>query len=278
MKIRQLPEFERMSVLAAMILLAYVMVRFVDLPTRTLELQFVGLFIGIELNANTIVTLLVAGLVITGVDWLIRQHPEKSETSTFQHWVLPGLTAWILGITLNALPLDLLWWMVLIVGAGLLLLVLTAEYIVVDPSEARYPLATMGLTALSFALYFILAVVLRSEQVRLVFLLPALSLPVGAINLRHLYLRLNSLNIFSTENAMNAIFASLTSTIISAQLTAALHYWPLTPVQFGLALLGAVYALNSLLGNLTEEKTFSQAWVEPAIILLAIWGIAFLFR
>ena len=64
--------------------------------------------------------------------------------------------------------------------------------------------------------------------------------------------------------------------LTSVQIAAALHYWPLTPVAFGMALLGPAYALTNLLGNLAQSEPLRQAIVEPAIVLAFIWGLALL--
>ena len=42
--------------------------------------------------------------------------------------------------------------------------------------------------------------------------------------------------------------------LITVQIAAALHYWPLSPVTFGLALLGPAYALTKFLGNLARAN------------------------
>lgn len=47
-------------------------------------------------------------------------------------------------------------------------------------------------------------------------------------------------------------------------------------MQFGLAVLAPVYALSSLAVNLIEDQPLRQALVEPAVILAAMWGLAFI--
>jgi hypothetical protein len=67
-------------------------------------------------------------------------------------------------------------------------------------------------------------------------------------------------------------------TLIIVQVAAALHYWPLAPVSFGLALLGPAYALTNLVGNLAEGTPLRQAIVEPAVVMLVLCGIAWWMR
>ncbi len=274
MKIQHLPNFDRISALAATTLLAYAMGRFVDLPVRMFEILLWGIHWDIEFSANTVVAIFVAGLTASGADWLIRQHPELREKSTLQHWYLPGFTALVLGAILNTLPQGVLWWIVFAIGATLLILVLIAEYIVVDAQDVSYPVSVAGLTALSFALFLVLAITLKFSGTRLFFMAPPLALSAGLISLRYIYLRLNLQNNFSVENARIALFAAVVIALIVGQFATALHYWALSPIGFGLALLGPSYGLTNFVGNLTDGRDVRQAVGEPALIWLGIWLLA----
>jgi hypothetical protein len=274
MKVQHFPNFDRISALAATTLLAYAMGRFVDLPVREVGVEVWGVYFGLVLNANSVVSILVAGLTASGADWLIRQHPALGAQSTLQHWYLPGLTALVLGEMLNTLPRGVLWGIVFTIGAGLLMLVLVAEYIVVDANDVSYPVAVAGLTALSFALFLVLAITLKSNGTRLAFLVPPLALAAGLISLRYVVLRLNLQNNFSPENARVAFFAAVVIALITGQLTVAFHYWALNPIPFGLVLLGPAYGLTNFVGNLTDGREIRQAVWEPVLIGGGFWLVA----
>lgn len=248
-----------------MILLAYAASRFVNIPPRELGIQLPGFYLGFQVNVYTLVALLVAGITATGADLMLRDHPGLGSKRTWEHWLLPALTAWTLGIPLNQLPVGLQWLVSYVIGGALLMLVLIAEYIAVDPDDERYPLARAGLTAVSYALFLILAIALRSSGIRLFLILPALTLASGLVSLRTLHLRLSGQWLF---------LPGLAITLIVAHLTAALHYWPLSPITFGLAILAPAYSLTSLVGALYEGETFRKAIIEPLIVLLAVWGTA----
>ena len=68
------PDRDRLSVLTAIILLAYALARFVQLPTRTVSATLFGSSIGFNLDGPFILLLLVAGLISTGSDTLMRSH------------------------------------------------------------------------------------------------------------------------------------------------------------------------------------------------------------
>jgi hypothetical protein len=260
-KRRYLPNADRLSVLAAIILLAYALTPFVELPGRSLSIEIPGFFLSIEINLRTLVASLVACLTATGADWLLRDHPAIGDGPTVQHWLLPSLTAWVLGIPLFQLPFGAMWWAVFAIGGVLLMMVLVAEYIVVDPEDIRYAPASAGLIAVSFALFLTLAIVLHSAGTRLFLILPALMLAGGLVSLRTLRLR---------SQSGWKILEALMIVLIVGQVTAALHYWPLSSISFGLAVLGPTYSLTTLVSGLDEGKPLRQALLEPTVVLLVV--------
>ncbi len=261
LKPRNLPDIDRLSVLAATILLAYAMARFVSIPAREIELSFLGIYLPIEINVHTIVAFLVAVITATGADWMLRDHPSLGGKITFEHWLLPALTAWVIGFPLYQLPISPYWWVGFALGGALLMLVLIAEYITVDPEDIRHPVAAAGLIALSYSLYLMLAFALRYAGVRLIYLLPALTLAAWLVSLRTLHLRLHGRWAF----IQSGIIA-----FVCAQILTGLHYLPLSPVSFGLLLLAPTYCLTSLVANLDEEEPLRQAVVEPVFVLVIL--------
>ena len=125
------------------------------------------------------------------MDWLLRTHPSLEKGETREHWLLPTLTVLVTGIALYTLPNSPLWWLGFGLGAVIFLVVALSEFVVVDPNDARYPLATAILTVFAFVIFLILAVVLKAANVRLIWLVPALFLAGGLAALRTLHLRLN---------------------------------------------------------------------------------------
>ena len=203
------------------------------------------------------------------MDWLLRSHPSLGKTRTIEHWLLPTLATFIVGIPLTILPPGNIWWIGFGIGGLLLLLVFMAEYIVVEPSAPNYAIATAGLTALSFAVYLILTTALRFSSVRLFLLAPALFIAAGLVSLRTLHLRVSQK--WEYNWALGIAF-------VCTQIGAGLHYWPVSPVQFGLVLLGPLYALSTLTGNLLEGIPLRRAMIEPLITLALAWGAAAFFQ
>ncbi len=262
---QHLPNTDRLSVLAASILLAYALLPFVNIPERDLVLRLLGVVFVFRVNFSTIIALIGAGLAAAGTDWLLRDHPHLGKQRTFQHWLIPALTAWVIDVPLSSLAVSLQWWAVLGFGGVLLVLVLVSEYIVVDPADSRHAVATVGLTAVSYALFLILVIALAGAEMRLYLLLPALFMAIFLVTLRSLYLRLGG---------RWCIAWSLAIAMAVAQAAAALHYWPLSPLRYGLVLLGLAYALASVAGSVEEGRPWQTLWIEPVLMLVALWGLA----
>jgi hypothetical protein len=267
---RYLPDPSRVSVLTAAVLLAFALTRVLNAPHLfTLPISLWNIKLTLSFNLNTVIVLLAAGVTATGMAWLLRTHPSLNKGGTGEHWLLPTLTVLVTGIALYTLPNTPIWWLGFGLGAVLFLVVSLSEFVVVDPHDARYPGATAILTVLAFVIFLILAVALKAANARLIMVVPALFMAGGLAALRTLHLRLNERWEYAWAVGIG---------LVAAQLGAALHYLPLTPVRFGLALLAPLYGLTMLAVSLAEGNPFRRAFLEPTIMLVLFWGLAIWFR
>jgi hypothetical protein len=222
-----------------------------------------------NLNIRILIVFMVICLTISGTDWMLRDHPILNKSNTFEHWLLPSLTAWGIGFPLFQLPLGPYWWASVILGGTLLCIVLVSEYITIDPNDIRQPIAAVMLTSVSFAIYLILCFFVHYVGIRLAFILPAIFIASGLASLRTLNLRLRKKSVF-TEAGIIAL--------ISCQFAAGLHYWPISAFSYGLSLLGLTYSMTSFIANLADSEPIFQAIIEPALIGLLIFGFAYWYR
>jgi len=266
---QNLPDIDQLSVLAAMIVLAYTLARIIDLPSWQISRQLPGIYVEFTVDVNLITAVIVACLTFSGAYWLMNNHPAARGKQSLAHAILPALTALAVGIPLGGISVGLGWWIGLISGALILVLVLIAEYIAVDPQDSRLALASAALSAVSFALFLLFAGALRAGGIRLLYNVPALVFAAWLVSLRVTNLRLHG------------VWTVIESAIIAflvGQIAAAFNYWPLTPVAFGLVLLGPSYAFISLFCNLIEEKPLRSTVVEPVVSIIIAWGIALIIR
>ncbi|HEY5729923.1 MAG TPA: hypothetical protein VIS72_07715 [Anaerolineales bacterium] len=266
---RFMPDPNRMGLLTSTVLLALALARLIPSQGFNLEVRFPVLPFAITLDISTLMGLLTAGLGATGMDWLLRGHPSLNRRATFQWWFLPTLSTFVISVPLSILPDGRTWWVGFIISGFFIFFVFLAEYIVVDPDAPLYTFSVVGLTAISYTLFFILAIALSSSGVRLFVLMPALFIASTLTSLRILYLRMSGKWEFVW---------SLGIGLVSIQLASGLHYWPLTPIQFGLLLIGPLYGLINLAINLGENISVRRATLEPSIVAALCWGLAIFIR
>jgi Protein of unknown function (DUF5656) len=266
---RYLPPSNQVGVVAATVLLCFALTHLAAGPGLTMTVQLPGFYFAYSLTFATAMTLVAAGLTASGMDWILRSHPATAGQRTLEHWLLPCLTALIVGVLLNILPAGRAWWIGFAAGAAILLAVFIAEYIAVDPGAPMYTLASAGLIALSHAIFLLFVIALQIAGARLFVIVPATFLAAALASLRTLRLRLSGRWDLPWAIAIG---------LICTQVAAGVHYWPLSPLQLGLILLAPLYALTALAASLAEEVPVRSALAEPSIILAGLWAVAALLR
>ncbi len=258
--VRHFPDRDRLSIVTAVILLAYALARFVELPSREISATLLGSSIGLELNGQFIILLMVAALISTGSDTLIRSHPrfEHRSLGALSHWILPGSAALVLGLLLNLAPLGPLWWLGLGLSALLLVNVLVAEYTVVDQADPAFQAAAFGLTALTFIIALAIFGWIRFTGTR-----AALSATSTALVAGLLALRLFVLNRASFQRSL--MFAGVIG-LVCGEAMWALNYWRVTPIGAGLLLLVVFYVLHGLAQQHLTGQITRRVIVEFAVV------------
>jgi hypothetical protein len=262
-----LPPVDRIGVLIAAVLLAFALTRLIQTPRFTLTLSLPGFYFAFPLTLGVFMTVLAAALAAAGMHWLTQTDPARAGRVSAEHLLLPAITTFVIGAPLSLLPDGLAWWSGFAFGGVLLTAVFLAELITASPFAPSYAFARAGLTALGYALFLILAASLRFAGARMFLLVPALFLFAGLISLRILHLDGTDRWDFPWAIGIG---------LVCAQIGAGLHYWALTPVQFGLALTGPLYALTMLSMSLSENVPLRRAVIAPAIVLSAAWTTAVL--
>jgi len=257
-----------LSALAALVLLAIALVRIVSLPEFETQIEAFGLVVRLRLSTDLVLIVLASAVTVTGADWMVRSHPLlQGVARRYDHLVLPGLWTLASGVVLTALPEGPGLWLGLPLTAALLLAVLVAEFIVVDPDDPRSEAASLGLRVLGIAFLAIGLAGILGHDTRAIFAVPAALVSGSAVAWRALRLR------GPTRRA--PLYALLVGTVI-AQLAWALHYWPVSPLQGAILLavagyftLGAVEAHVG--GQLTLRRTLEYAGFAVAGLLAVLF-------
>jgi len=258
-KTNPLPDPNQLSLLTGVVLMAYAISQYLVVPVNQLSIQLPGIFIPINFEYRHLVTVTVSILAATGMDWINSRHMRNSGNERVQHWLLPSLTAWIIGIPLTTIPVGLTWWGVFLFGGLLFTLVIISEFIIVDPLDPRSRIVSIGLSTLSLVLFLILAISVRTTGARLYLVLPAIGLAAILVSLRTLYLRSGSTWYYAWSFGIS---------ILVTEFAAGLHYLPLSPIQFGLILVGLLYGLLSFSESVVQKRFSNRSWFEPIIIFV----------
>ena len=264
------PDINRLSIVAGVIILLYATIPFVNLPSQQININIFSIVFAYRLDFTSIISILVAVLAASGSDWLVQSHPHRDSRSLIRHGFIPALTAWVIGVPLSSLSIGPEWWVVLALGGLLLILVFISEYIVVDPHSVVHVPASMGLTAVSFALYLTLAITVRAAGLRLFLLAPALVISLFLLVLR-------SINLRAPFGSWNYYWATGISIFIG-QLVVGLHYLPVNPIVFGLVLVAIAYSLTLFAENLEEGMIGNKLWIEPLLIFSILIFISLVIK
>ena len=258
---RHLPHPDRLSVLTAVIVLAYALTRVLALPSRAIHTTLFGSELGFDLNGQVLMLVLVAALISAGSDTLVRSHPRLAAQpgrGTAIHWILPGASALVLGAVLNRLPDGLLWWLGLAASAMVLLLVLIAEYVTVDPDDPGWDLAALGLTALAYALALVLFALLRSASARAIISATIAGLVAGGLALRLFALK-------AVPIGRSVLYAFIVG-VIAAEAIWALGYWRITASSAGLLAMVPFYLAVGLAQQHLAGQLSRRIWIEYAVV------------
>ncbi len=254
------PLLEKLSVISAIILLTYAVTSFVNLPSAEIKWNVFGAVYNFTFDLKTYITILVPAFAGVGAYWLVKTHPAYSEDRyPLQHSILPALTAWVIGLPLTQMSNDSTRWIVFLLGGAMLIVTLTAEYVVVDIKSEQHVLASGLLKALSLAMFFFVLFSVRVNILRLYMLLPAVGLTAFFILLRVFYLQ--------TGGKWLVNWAAVI-TILIAQMALGLHYLPVRPVSYGLILLGPYYALIDFATAYPFKRGRENLWLGLAMMLV----------
>lgn len=259
-------EPRKLSTLAALVLLAYCLVRVVPLPSASLTPTLLGVTVRVDLNATALLLILAASLAVAGTDWIIRSHPRAAGLQpSFEHWIIPGLAALALGGIVIRLPYGIWFWVGLALSAGLLVAVVQAEFIALDREDPRFEWAAISLRALAWLLLLGALFGIRVGGPRAILSLPLVFAGVTCVTWR--LLRLD-------EPAASAWLDAVLVGMAAAQVDWGLHYWPVTPIRQALLIGLLAYGLVNLILAFRQRRLgrarLTEIGVVCAIALLAI--------
>lgn len=288
---------DRASVAVWVTLMGLAAQRFLALPARTLETTILGSPITLGITANTVLAALLAGLVASGTDAVVRAHPRvnapvgsghlpralgrasaahasfKPRPRPWAHWMYWGVPISLIVVAVLLLPLapSLGYWLFGLIGTGVALgLSLAGVYYTVDPFQTGYRRARLGMNVLTYAIALALFLVVYRTRARSI-------VSATEIMLVSSLLALELLRGSERPTVLVALYAGITGLVLG-QVTWALNYWRLASLTGGLVLLLAFYNVVGLAQHAIQGRIRRRVLLEYGLITIAalalIWEFA----
>lgn len=255
----------RLSVLIATLLLGSVLFRFIELPEHVVELHPLGSPLGIRVTGTWVLTALMVGLVCTGTNVVLHDHPGLRKSlgkPVYVTWILPSIMAGLAAYLLANLKAWPVWVAGLIVVGISMTLVIAAEYAAISPDDPAYPAARLSLNVLAYLLAFVLFAVVYHSRGR--------SLVTASLML--LTATLLAIDLLSAADApfrRVVLFSSIIGLIIGES-TWAINYWQIDSWAAGLLLLLVFYVATNLAHQYLLERLSWSVVAEFAVVTLLV--------
>lgn len=263
----------RANVLATLVVLGLVLAAALSLPTWSREIMVLGSPLTISVTQTTMMALLLTGIVCAGTDTVVRLHPRARKIDgsfSFVTWTVPALTTALAAVLLPELP-SLAYRAAGYVVTGLLLvLLISAEYVTIDPADRRYPAARFLLSAWAYLLALVAFVLIYSLRSRSLVSATAVTM-AGAL------LALDLLRGAGQGFGRTALYA-LIAGLSTGQVIWAMNYMRLGGVSGGLVLLFVFYIATGVANQTLQAKLTRRLLLEygavavAGLIVLLIWG------
>ncbi|MCX7681777.1 MAG: hypothetical protein N2508_07425 [Anaerolineae bacterium] len=261
----------RLSVLIAALLLGSVLFRFIELPEHAVELHPLGSPLGIRLTGTWVLTALMVGLVCTGTNVILHDHPALGKypgRPIYVTWILPGIMAGLSAYLLANLEAWPVWVAGLTVVGISMTLVIAAEYMAISPEEPAYPAARLSLNVLAYLLAFVLFAVIQHSRGRS---LVTASFTLFAATL----LAIDLLSAADVPFRRVMLFSAIVGLILGES-TWAINYWQIDSWAGGLLLLLIFYIATNVAHQYLLERLSRSVVVELIVVTLVVIAIILL--
>ena len=258
-----MPKYDRLGIVASLILLGLILSTAIQLPTRSFNFIALGSPLNITLTGAWQMGILLTAIVCAGVNSIVRSHPKLSSNNVLymlSFWGLPGT------ITVAAMTIlqesDVLVFQLttLALAVLLILLIISAQYRTINSSDRYYRSARLALNFTVYLAAFILFLVVYGDKSRSL-------LSATTILLVSSLLALELLR-ESPKGISNAwLYASITG-VIMGQITWALNYWTVSALAGGAFLLLIFYFVTGISQQHLWRRLARRTAFEFALITL----------
>ena len=260
---------DRASVVAALVVLGLILATFLQLSTWTREVTVLGSPLKIEVTQTGLMAALLVGITCAGTDAIVRSHPTARRIEarySFVTWTLPALTVLLATVLLPQASTRLYQIGGMALTGLVLIMVISAEYLTVDPEDGRYPIARLSLNGWAYLLALVIFVLIYSAKARSLVSATAVMLVSSLLALEFL----RSAGQGFARTALYALIAGLST----AEIIWAMNYWQVSGITGGLLLLLGFYVFTGLANQQLQGRLTRRVVVEYGAVALV--GLAVL--
>jgi hypothetical protein len=254
---------------AALVVLGLILATFLQLSTWTREVTVLGSPLKIEVTQTGLMAALLVGITCAGTDAIVRSHPTARRIEarySFVTWTLPALTVLLATVLLPQASTRLYQIGGMALTGLVMILVISAEYLTVDPEDGRYPIARLSLNGWAYLLALVIYVLIYSEKTRSLVSATAVMLVSSLLALEFL----RSAGQGFARTALYALIAGLST----AEIIWAMNYWQVSGITGGLLLLLGFYVFTGLANQQLQGRLTRRVVVEYGAVALV--GLAVL--
>jgi len=275
---------DRASVLVWVALMGLVAQRVLALPSREITTTVLGSPITLTITSNTILGALLAALVASGTESVVRAHPRTRVGAmragrqldltliSSNHWVFWALPVALVVVALFLLPVtpsQSYWLLGLMLTGAALGLSMAGIFYTIDPFARGYRRARLGMNALTYAVALVLFLVVYRSRARSIVSATEVMLVSGL-------LALELLRGSGRPMLMITLYAGITALVLG-QVTWALNYWRLASLTGGLVLLVVFYDVVGLAQNALQGRIGRRVIIEYGLISIAAMALIWKF-
>jgi hypothetical protein len=262
---------ERASVVATLVVLGLILATFLQFPTWTYSLKVLGSPLTVSLSQTVLMAALLVGITCAGTDAIVRSHPTAQRIEarySFVTWTLPALTALLATLLLPQAPTQIYQLAGFVATGLILILVISAEYYTVDPTDSGYLVARLGLNAWAYLLALVLFVLIYSAKARSL-------ISATGVTIVSTLLALEFLRSAGRGFSRTALYAAIAG-LCTGEIIWAMNYWRISGITGGLILLLGFYVATGLANQQLQGRLTRRVLVEYGIVALV--GLAVLLR
>ncbi|RLC96199.1 MAG: hypothetical protein DRI77_08930 [Chloroflexi bacterium] len=245
--------------------------RFIELPEHIWKLQPLGSPLEIHVTGAWLLIALTVGLVCTGTNLILHDHPHLGEhfrKPIYISWILPGVVTGLFAYVLASASAWSVWVATLLLAGVGISLVVSAEYSAVSPDDPGYPTARLTLNMLAYLLAFTLFTIIyhtrtRSLVTATLMLLTAMILALDLLSAADVPMR----RVFPFAGAVS---------IIVGESTWAVNYWQINAWTGGLFLLLIFYVAINVAHQYLLERLRLSILIEFAVVVAIVLTIILL--